>query len=287
MSLLKLHAPAKVNLSLRVIGKRSDGYHLLRMVMVKLKLGDELTFESLPQGIEFTTIGELDAGMSGDQNLVVRAAKALQMKTGVKQGARITLTKQTPVAAGLGGGSSDAATALMGLNTLWGCHLASTELAKIGETLGADVPFFCFPGSALVEGIGEQVIPLASMPLLNLVLINPGFAVSTKWVFGELQKWFSQLTVENANDSNSPLFQTVEDVCQTLHNDLEMVTIPAYPEIVRIKSFLKEQGAAGTLMSGSGPTVFGIFADEASRDRAAYQARQQSSTWRVFATETL
>ncbi|MFA4874106.1 MAG: 4-(cytidine 5'-diphospho)-2-C-methyl-D-erythritol kinase [bacterium] len=275
-----IKAPAKVNTILRVVGRRPNGYHDLEMVMVPLTLCDEITLTSIPSGVELSVDGSADAGMHGDKNLACRAASAMLEASGRSDGVRIELRKRIPVAAGLGGGSSDAASVLRGLNELWGLGLSPEGLAEIGVTLGADVPFFCHHRPAYVEGIGDRVTPYESFPNLSFLLINPGFAVSTPWVYSQ---WDLQLTVKLCGARVRPLFQGVSDVLASLHNDLERVTIPAHPEIEVIKGALMGAGAAGALMSGSGPTVFGAFVDIAARDRA--RERLENRRWRIFAAE--
>jgi 4-diphosphocytidyl-2-C-methyl-D-erythritol kinase len=214
---------------------------------------------------------------------------------------RIALTKRVPVAAGLGGGSSDAAAVLVGLNRLWERGLSNMELAGMGVKLGADVPFFCYDSSALVEGIGDRVTQIANLPKLFILLINPGFAVPTPWVYqewdlrnAEIQhrtverasrgamrdQW---LTVEKSGAKPPRLFEAFHDVTAHLANDLEPVTVAAYPQVSAIKKYLLDAGAEGALMSGSGPTVFGLFSSKEVRDRAA--AGVTSKDWKVFATE--
>ncbi len=295
MNAITVHAPAKVNLILKVVGRRPNGYHDLVMVMEKLKLHDEIVLEQLDRGIELVVDGQRDEGMVAQKNLAWRAAAVLQEAAGVNSGVRITLRKRTPVAAGLGGGSSDAAATLTGLNQLWDVDWSREGLAQLGSKLGADVPFFCFDGPALVEGIGDRVTPLASFPKLYILLINPGFAVSTPWVYGrwdelngmpqntELNRKIKWLTVDRAGVRVPPLFETTHDIVARLENDLEEATVSAHPEVAAIKEFLIDAGARGALMAGSGPTVFGIFEDAAMRDRAA--AKVTDEAWRVFATE--
>ncbi len=280
MNKIAVKAPAKVNTVLRVVGRRPDGYHDLQMVMVPLTLCDELTLTSIPSGIELSIDGSSDTGMEGEKNLACRAARAMQAAAGISRGVRIDLIKKIPIAAGLGGGSSDAAAVLRGLNELWGLAWPSSKLAEIGASLGADVPFFCYVGPSYVEGTGDRVTPYESFPNLSFLLINPGFAVSTPWVY---KQWDLQLTVEPAGARVRPLFQGVSDVLTSLHNDLERVTIPAHPEIEVIKAALMEAGASGALMSGSGPTVFGAFADVAARNVA--RERLENGRWRLFTAE--
>jgi len=277
-----LKAPAKVNTLLRVVGLRDDGYHDLEMVMVPLSLCDEIALTEIPAGIELVVDGTQDAGMAAEKNLAWRAARALLDATGAKRGVRIELTKNIPVAAGLGGGSSDAAAVMKGLNRLWGLDLPVDKLCTIGGRLGADVPFFCHARPAYVEGMGERVSVYESFPKLALLLINPGFAVSTPWVY---KQWDLQLTHNTPGATVRPLFQVVSDVVVSLHNDLERVTIPAHPEIAVIKDALTDVGASGVLMSGSGPTVFGIFKDGRARDEAS--TRLGDRKWRIISADSV
>ncbi|MBN1283259.1 MAG: 4-(cytidine 5'-diphospho)-2-C-methyl-D-erythritol kinase [Proteobacteria bacterium] len=280
MSQVRVNAPAKVNTLLRVIGRREDGYHDLEMVMVPLSLCDEITLTATGGGITISVDGQADDGMAGERNLAFRAARAFIEHAGVKAGVAIELTKRVPVAAGLGGGSSDAAAVLRGLNSLWGVGLTVDELAGIGARLGADVPFFCHRGPAFVEGIGDRVSVYETFPKCSYLLINPGFPLSTPWVYDQ---WDLQLTMKPPDARVRPLFQVFSDVIASLHNDLERVTIPAHPEIGVIKGALMESGAAGALMSGSGPTVFGVFSDAVARDRAHAQLDREG--WRIYKAE--
>ena len=299
MKSLTVKAPAKVNTVLKVVGTRDNGFHDLEMIMVPLTLSDEITLTAIPEGIELTLDGAGDDGMLGDDNLACRAAKEMFSEAGINSGVRIELKKRIPVAAGLGGGSSDAAAVLRGMNALLELNWPPERLAEIGGRLGSDVPFFCYEGSALVEGVGDRVKTLESFPNTSFILVNPGFAVSTPWVY---KKWdkiagsskIKGLTVEKTGDRvppasidehGRPLFQTVGAVVDSLHNDLELVTIPEYPEIGKIKKTLMVLGAAGTLMSGSGPTVFGIFENRTTRDEALSELGVYD--WRVFAAESV
>ena len=282
MKRITVKAPAKVNTLLRVVGRRENGYHDLEMVIVPLSLCDDIVLTEIPSGIELTVDGNADLGMAGEKNLAWRAAQALIDDSGVERGVRIELEKRVPVAAGLGGGSSDAAAVLRGLGDLWGLDLPVDKLAAIGGLLGADVPFFCHGRPAFVEGIGDIVSVYESFPNLSILLINPGFAVSTPWVY---KQWDLRLTMENPGATVRPIFQVFSDVTASLHNDLEHVTIPAHPEIEVIKDALLDVGARGSLMSGSGPTVFGIFEDRATRDKAFEKLSDRK--WRMFSTDSV
>ena len=280
MRRIEIRAPAKVNTLLRVIGRRDDGFHDLEMVMVPLSLADEISLEEIPSGIELSVDGQSDAGMCGEKNLAWRAAAIMMDAAGVKGGVRIKLAKRTPVAAGLGGGSSDAAAVLRGLSQMWDLGWNPEKLPGLGKRLGADVPFFCYDGPAFVEGIGDRVAAFDIFPKLSFLLVNPGFAVPTPWVY---KQWDLQLTPKGGDARVRPLFKAFRDVISSLHNDLETVTIPAHPEIAEIKKFMIDSGAAGALMSGSGPTVFGVFEDRSVRDEAS--RRVVSAHWRVFVAE--
>jgi len=263
MKSLTLKAPAKVNYRLDVLRRRPDGYHDLRMIMQRIDLCDEITITlSDTPGIR-VSCGS-DGVPDGPENIAWRAANALLSLSDREAGIDIAITKNIPVAAGLGGGSSDAATVLLGVNELLGLGLATERLMEIGVTLGADVPFFVFGKTALAEGIGEILTAIESVPPLWLVIVNPNIPVSTAWVYQSLR-----LTGEQNGDTIPRFFKGVDDVCAVLANDLEPVTIGKYPVIGEIKERLIAEGAAGALMSGSGPTVFGLFEVEEEARRAA------------------
>jgi len=255
-------APAKINLFLRVLRKRSDNYHDITSLMQKITLYDELSFSLRPQEIVLNC-PDSDLPNTVD-NLVFRAARAIFDYTNYTSGIEITLNKKIPQAAGLGGGSSDAATTLMAINEICSLNLNKKHLMKIGAKLGADVPFFIFSNAALAYGIGDKLTDLSNLPKLNLVLINPGFPLSTKVVYENLNL---RLTREKINYSIPPIF-TLRNIISELHNDLESVSIKMYPDLQNLKQLLLNHGAQGALMSGSGPTLFGIFSDENSAKKA-------------------
>jgi 4-diphosphocytidyl-2-C-methyl-D-erythritol kinase len=270
MNSLTLTCPAKVNLYLKVVGRRPDGYHDLVTVMQSLTLADDLVI----------TLGAADISLecnrpdlpSDKSNLAVRAALAFQEATSETFGVHLRLTKNIPVAAGLGGGSSDAAGVLRGLNRLRGEPLNNDRLRQLARSLGADVPFFLLNGPALGEGIGDRLSPL-NLPAGWLVLVNPGFPVSTAWVYASLQPPFE--------DPEANLRQRLsqEQPVLWLHNDLEAVTLRRYPELLEVKRLLRTEGALGTLMSGSGPTVFGIFSGEGTAVAAAKRIEAATGFW--------
>jgi 4-diphosphocytidyl-2-C-methyl-D-erythritol kinase len=280
MKTLHLKAPAKVNYRLDVIRRRPDGYHDLRMVMQRIDLCDDvvLKLSDLP-GIRVTCGRE--GVPDGPGNIAWRAADALLSMTGKQTGLDITIKKNIPVAAGLGGGSSDAATVLMGVNELLGLRLPDERLMGIGVNLGADVPFFIFKSSALAEGIGERLTAITEIPVLWLVLVNPNIHVSTAWVYQNLQ-----LTTDKVAHIIPLLYKSLDDVCDILANDLEIVTVKRFPVICEIKRRLVAAGARGALMSGSGPTVFGVFDSEGNARQAERELAKESG-WFVTAVKTL
>ncbi len=259
---LKLLAPAKINLFLKVTGRRQDGYHLLSTWMQKLTLADEITLLPSSAGIEFCCEG--DNLPNDEHNLAYKAAIRFYEKTRIKSGVKIKLVKKIPIAAGLGGGSSDAAVVLTGLNRLFSAALSESELMELGLSLGADVPFFVSGlSAAIATGIGEKLTQTDPLKNCRIVLVNPGFPVPTKWVyetFDSMQPVNLALTSGNNPYILGPKIDRVAFV-KMLFNDLERVTISRYPEISEIKNELFNAGADGVLMSGSGPTVFGIFFD--------------------------
>lgn len=257
-SSIRLKAPAKVNFRLDVLRRRPDGYHDLRMVMQRIGLCDELEITlSEPPGIRVSCDG---ADLPEDEgNLVWRAAAAMLKISGKQTGVCIRLAKKIPVAAGLGGGSSDAASTILGLNWLLGLELDERTLMEIGLSLGADVPFFIFSRPAVATGIGEKLAPLDGIAPVWLLLVNPGIHVSTAWVYQNLL-----LTTDKVAAKIPFLYNSADEICAILANDLEEVTEKRFPVIAEIKELMMAWGARGALMSGSGPTVFAVFADEQS-----------------------
>ncbi len=269
--MLKVLAPAKINLFLRVLRKRADGYHDIASVMQKISLYDELAFSLRSEGISLNCPNSnLPAA---EDNLVFRAARAIFSYTGYQSGVEITLIKNIPTAAGLGGGSSDAATTLLALNEICGLGLKKSDLMKLGVKIGADVPFFIFGNCAYAGGIGDKLKTLKNIPKVNVVLINPQFSLSTKMVYEKLNL---RLTKERINYS-IPRFFAVGDIIREMHNDLETVSLKIHPELNDLKDILLRQGARGAMMSGSGPTVFGIFTDENSAKKAVEAINKEVS----------
>lgn len=274
-------SPAKVNLYLRVLRKREDGYHDILSLMQRVSLCDEMTFSPGAKRIVIHCPGS--PLPEDERNIVYRAAAAFYSRIAARPDVEITIRKKIPIAAGLGGGSSNAATTLTALNEISGSPLSLEELIGIGAKLGADVPFFIFGNTAWVSGIGDRLIEAAPLPPLWFVLINPGFEVSTKLVYEGLN-----LGLTNGRINYSiPRFYTGEDVIQSLTNDLEKVTLKLHPVLEQMKSLLLASGAGGALMSGSGPTVFGVFTDEESALRAEHRLQKEGHGWSVFGTRSL
>jgi len=273
-------SPAKVNLVLQVLGKRADGYHEIASLMQAISLYDELTFTTQQQGIRLRCPG---SGLPEDEgNLVYRAARDFFSHSGVPGGIAIELHKRIPLAAGLGGGSSNAATTLVTLNEINGFPLSPGALARLAASLGADVPFFLFDTRAWAFGIGERLEPAAPLPPFDLVLLHPPLEVPTGPIYQGLNLGLTNAIIHYS----IPRFYTVYDVAQGLWNDLESVTLKRHPELRELKNLLLRQGALGTLMSGSGPTVFGIF--ESGEDaRKAAAALTGSGGWDVYTARSL
>lgn len=273
-------APAKINLCLHVLGRRADGYHDLCMLMQPITLADRIRIRlTETAGIVVDCPGlELSPG---EQNIAARAARLILDRVSGSVGVRIHIDKQIPAAAGLGGGSSDAARVLVGLNDMFGGVLTKEQLLRESVRLGADVPFFVNGETAWAKGIGDRLEKARPLPRVWYVLVNPGFAVSTAWVYANLG-----LTTPRDVAKLPEFFTSPEDLVALLHNDLEQVTIGRYPQIAEIKQQLLANGALGALMSGSGPTVFGLFADEHLAE-LAYRRLHSQNEWLVFRANPL
>ncbi len=265
---LVVPAPAKINLTLEVLGRRPDGYHALRSVMQTLELHDTLELHPAPE-LGF----DCDAPeLTGEDNLVVRAARLLRAATGYAGGAAIALRKRIPVQAGLGGGSSDAAAALAGLNRLWGTGLPLGRLAELGAALGSDVPFFFAAPTALVSGRGEVVEPLPPLPRVWVVLYRPPLGVSTARIFAAMTP--AQYGDGAATERLLAALRAGLPAEQwPLSNGLQATVTALYPEVAAALERLRAAGAPAPLMTGSGSTVYALFSDEGAarrvRDRLA------------------
>jgi 4-diphosphocytidyl-2-C-methyl-D-erythritol kinase len=276
---LVVNASAKVNLTLEVLGKRPDGYHEIATVMQAVDLSDQVVLEDAR-----SLMLETDAAgvPTGADNLVMRAAVLLREAAGVDRGARIRLAKRIPVAAGLGGGSSDAAATLWGLNRLWGVRWGGERLSELAMGLGMDVPFFLGRGRALATGRGERIERLPGGGAYALVLVNPNIALPTREVY-------ARVTAAAFSDGSRvpAMLKALERrnaavVAASLYNGLETVVEPAWPVVGRIKAALASAGALGAVMSGSGPTVFGVARSlDHARQIRTRVARASWSCWSV------
>jgi 4-diphosphocytidyl-2-C-methyl-D-erythritol kinase len=278
MSTITLQSPAKINLCLSVLGRRPDGYHDVEMLMQMVGLFDEVTVSLGGPGISVTC--DSHAVPSGEENIAWKAAKAMLRFSGKDVGLVIKIKKNIPVAAGLGGGSGNAAAVLAALNRLVGIGLDRDRLAEIGAGIGMDVPFFFFGPTALAQGRGEILTELPPLPPIPILLVNPGVETSTAWVYKNLN-----LRLTKKGDCNKIARLNLRNIASGLHNDLESVTSALHPVINRIKDALLDQGAVGALMSGSGPTVFGIFETEAACRVAADSLSPEG--WMFYPVETL
>lgn len=268
-----LLAPAKINLCLHVLGRRSDGYHDLAMLMQRVALFDKVTVCLTPGASILVDCPGLELP-EGAENIAARAARLMLDHVGQRQGVAITVNKGIPAAAGLGGGSSDAAAVLLLLDDLLGLNLPLHELMMLGGRLGADVPFFLFRKTAWATGIGDILHEWRGMLPVWALLANPGIPVATAWVYQNLR-----LTHPRTEDKIPRFPVRIEEVVHLLHNDLESVTCSRYPVVDEIKSEIMALGAAGALMSGSGPTVFGLFPEQGAAENAARALSRDTGWW--------
>ena len=266
--MLRVKANAKINLSLDVLGTLPNGYHEVKMIMQSVDLCDELQMTPESSGSIILTCDN-DKLSCGDDNLIIRATKALMDYVGKHNGVSIKLIKNIPMAAGLAGGSADAAATLVGINRLFDYGLSTAELKAIGAKLGADIPFCIQGGTSLAEGIGEILTPISPLTDMYILLVKPPIDVSTKYVYDNLI--LDNETVHPETDLMIELLKEGRpDILATkLCNILETVTVKRYPTINDIKNALLDDNALGTLMSGSGPTVFGLFNDESTAEAAS------------------
>lgn len=274
MNEISLKALAKINLGLDVVRRREDGYHEVRMVMQTIHLFDRLDIKRVAEpGIRIES--NLSFLPVNEDNLIYKAGKMLMDEFGITEGVEVSLNKRIPVAAGMAGGSTDAAAMLYGMNQIFELGLDRKGLMERGVKIGADVPYCIMRGTALAEGIGEKLSPLPPMIKCPVLIAKPQISVSTKFVYENLK--LDENTVHPDIDAliSDIKAKDLELVCADMGNVLETVTIPAYPIIDEIKQHMMAHGATGAMMSGSGPTVFGLFADEETAE-AAYEAMKES-----------
>ena len=283
MDEIKLKALAKINLGLDVVRRREDGYHEVRMVMQTIHLYDQLLIQkSETPGIQIHS--NLSFLPVNENNLVYKAGKLLMDEFDIHTGVSVELNKHIPVAAGMAGGSTDAAAMLYGMNQLFGLKLKRKDLMERGVQIGADVPYCIMRGTALAEGIGEKLSSLPPMVKCPVLIAKPAVSVSTKFVYQNLK--LNEQTQHPDSDAlitdirNSDL----DNICADMGNVLETVTIPNYPVIAQIKEQMLKSGAKASMMSGSGPTVFGLFGDEETAQRARAEMKASGLAKQVYLT---
>lgn len=276
-------AYAKINIGLDVLRCRKDGYHELKMIMQTVDICDDLVFERTPQpGIVIRT-DHAELPVDGN-NLIYKAADLLFREKGITEGVKITLTKRIPIAAGMAGGSSDAAATMHGVNELFGMGYSIQELQELGVKLGADIPYCLVGGTMLSEGIGEILTPLPAPPDCFLVVAKPDINVSTAFVYGNLHA--DRLTYHPDIDGIVRALQAdnLRGITDRLGNVLETVTVKEYPIIEEIKELMRSMGAENALMSGSGPSVFGIYKDRKTAEAAAHAVEEKKLAGQIFVT---
>lgn len=283
MDKINVKALAKINLGLDVVRKREDGYHEVRMIMQTIHLYDQLLIEKTKErGIQITA--NLDFLPTDESNLIYKAAKLLQDTYEMKEGVSVKLQKYIPIAAGMAGGSTDAAAVLYGMNELFHLGIKRQRLMELGVKIGADVPYCLMRGTALAEGIGEKLKSLPPVPKCPVLIAKPGIGVSTKYVYENLKldeqtkhpNIYAQLDAIRKHD--------LHGIAAHMGNILETVTIPKYPVIDEIKRCMMENGALVSMMSGSGPTVFGLFEEERTAQEAYSQMRKSNLAKQVYLT---
>lgn len=283
MERIHLKALGKINLGLDVLGKRENGYHDVRMVMQTVYLYDEVTIEKTEEtGVSVST--NLPFLPVDENNIAYKAAQMLIDEFRMPNGVSIKLKKHIPVAAGMAGGSADAAAVLFGMNRLFGWKLSQKELMKRGLKLGADVPYCIMRGTVLAEGIGEELTPLTPMPKCHVLIAKPPLSVSTKIVYEKLDA----VEISHHPDIDGIIDaleeHDVQKVAERMGNVLESVTQEQYPVIKEIKELMKEYGAMNAMMSGSGPTVFGLFKERSTAKKALQAIREKGLARQVYTT---
>ena len=282
--MVTIDANAKINLTLDILGKRADGYHEVSMVMQEIGLYDTLHLEKLPAGIELVLNVP---GLRADKtNLAWRAAQLVIDACGLTEGVRIELTKRIPIAAGLAGGSADAAGVLRGMNELYALGLSNEELCRLGAQLGSDIPFCLMGGTMLATGRGEVLRRLPALPECHVVLAKPPISVSTAWAYQSYDQLGAGRHPDNEAIQKQIAAKDIKGVSRLLCNVLESVTIKKHLEIEAYKKLMDENGALASMMSGSGPTVFALAETRESADRIA-GVMQQKTKAAVFVVKTI
>ena len=283
MNEYRIKAYAKINLGLDVVRRLENGYHEVKMVMQTVGIYDVLDFKRIQNGIVITTdSGELP---TNEDNLIYKAAKLMMEQNHISEGVEIHLEKHIPIAAGMAGGSTDAAATLKGMNRLFDLGCTLKDLMELGVKIGADVPYCVMGGTALAEGIGEKLTPLAPAPDCYVLVAKPDISVSTKYVYEHLdaQEIIKHPDIDGMVEAIAE--ESLQGILDRMENVLETVTVSAYPVIQTIKDRMKELGAINSLMSGSGPTVFGIFVEKDMARRAYEKLEEEQLAKQIFLTE--
>lgn len=283
MDQLSLKALAKINLGLDVVRRREDGYHEVSMIMQTINMYDRLNIQKIkePEIQIHTNLKFLPVDRN---NLVYKAAEMLREEFEIKEGVEVELQKRIPVAAGMAGGSTDCAAMLFGMNKMFDLGLSMEELMKRGAKLGADVPYCLMRGTALAEGIGEVLTPLPAMVKCPVLIAKPGISVSTKWVYQNLKLDENTKHPDIKRQIEAIKHKDLKEICEVMGNVLQDVTIPSYPIIGEIKEKMMECGAVGSMMSGSGPTVFGLYEDMETAKKAKEYLRESGLAKTLYVT---
>jgi len=284
MDSIRLKARAKINLGLDVLGKREDGYHEVRMVMQTIGIYDRLILTKIPEE-EIRITSNLAFLPVNENNLIYKAIKLLKDEYHFPGGVSVDLNKFIPVAAGMAGGSTDAASTMFGVNRLFGLNLSMGKMMELGVRLGADVPYCVMRGTALAEGIGEKLTRITPVPHMWILIAKPQINVSTRLVYEQLDMGGIQKHPDIDGIIRAIEAQDVVRIAQSMGNVLENVTVPLYPVIETIKQDMLSHGAINAMMSGSGPTVFGIFPDEQTTLACQAFLKKKGDASQVYITE--
>ena len=287
MEELNIKSEAKINLSLDILGKLENGYHEISTIMHTVELSDNIFIKKVYKKDYLKLITNIGWLPVDEKNLIFKAAKYVKEKFAIEEGIFLNLTKVIPVSAGLGGGSANCAATLKGIKKLFDLPLSLDELADLGAKFGADVPFCVHTGAALATGVGEIIKPLPKMPTSHIVIVKPPVIVSTEDIFGA----YNDDKVKHRPDTEKLIYSLEKGdligICDSMENVLETVTAKKHPVINKLKTCLKEQGALGAMMSGSGPSVFGIFEDYKTAESALNAIKDKHPTYKeIFLTKS-
>lgn len=285
MEKIQLKAYGKINLGLDVIRKREDGYHDLEMIMQSVGVYDDVMITKTENPNEIKVETDAMVLSNGKDNLAYMAAKMLLDEFGIHQGIKIHINKRIPIAGGMAGGSSDCAATLKGVNEMFALGLSEKELMKRGVQLGADVPYCIMGGTAIAEGIGEILTPLPTPPKCHVIIAKPPVSVSTAYVYGRIKPDEIKKRPDTKGLADAIRNQNLKKMAELIYNVMEDITVGDYPIIKEIKNLLIEMGALNSIMSGSGPTVFGIFDDKNKAETAMKVLKERELTEQLYLTE--